>query len=72
VSDTYVLLCHDCKIEIWIGQSSNNEIGFCFYSGEPETMDDLKHFLWEHKRHQLSMDFSDLYDYRRFERKVKA
>jgi hypothetical protein len=58
MSETYELACIPCKKKLWIGQSQNSNPPFCFYSGEPDTMQSLKMFLWEHRGHSLIMDES--------------
>jgi len=55
MSDTYELACVPCREKIWIGQSQNTNPPFCFYSGEPVTMQKLRMFLWRHRGHSLIM-----------------
>lgn len=60
MSDSYSLGCNDCKKKMTIGQSSNSAPPFCFYSGEPETMKELRQFFYDHFRHKLVVEFSDV------------
>lgn len=66
MSDSYYLACSKCKAHVWIGQSQNSDPPFCFYSGEPKTMNDLKLFLWEHRGHPLVCDDSQILEYNGF------
>lgn len=47
MSTTYDLECLDCKEQIWIGQRDY------IYTGEPQTMELLRVFLFVHLRHNL-------------------
>ncbi len=47
MSMTYDIVCVKCKKELWIGQGST------IYTGEKETMEKLKKFLYEHENHPL-------------------
>lgn len=58
MSDSYYLACSHCKGYVWIGQSQNSDPPFCFYSGEKDTMEELKQFLWNHRGHTLIMEDS--------------
>lgn len=61
MSDSYYLACTECKAYVWVGQSQNSDHHpFCFYSGEPKTMEQLKMFLWDHQGHSLVMDDSQV------------
>jgi hypothetical protein len=60
MSVTFSMACKKCKEHLWIGQSSRT-----FYSGEPETMEKLKEFLFNHMYHELVYtDNDELEDYK--------
>lgn len=59
MSDSYDIGCNDCKKSMTIGQAAGNT-PFNFYSGEPETMRELKEFLHAHFGHALIFYFSDV------------
>jgi hypothetical protein len=61
MSDTYDLACHDCKASLWIGQSGSSP--WCFYTGEPETMQALGLFFWAHRGHRLEFNECQLLEY---------
>lgn len=61
MSDSYSIGCNDCKKALCIGQAAGDR-PFCFYSGEPETMKQLKDFLYAHFRHALIFQLSDILD----------
>jgi hypothetical protein len=48
MSATYSIACKDCKKSLWVGQSPRT-----LYSGEPDTMEALKEFLFDHMNHNL-------------------
>jgi hypothetical protein len=52
VSTTYDILCHDCKVHLWIGQARR------LYS-TPEHVEKLGAFLFQHIGHKL--EFRDSY-----------
>ncbi len=58
MSVCYSIICKDCKKHLWIGQSSET-----FYSGEPQTMEALRIFFFNHKSHNLMFDAPKFYDY---------
>ena len=61
MSDTYDLVCHDCRKRIWIGQSGNP-----LYYGAQKLMDILCDFLIDHQGHYLgyvNTTVIDVYDY---------
>lgn len=60
MSASYYLACQKCKSYVWVGQSQNSNPPFCFYSGEPTTMHNLRVFLWTHKGHALEMEDSQV------------
>jgi hypothetical protein len=62
MSDTYDIVCRNCKSSLWIGQSSTSDPTFCFYTGVPETMEALKKFLYEHMEHDLTMEDSQRHE----------
>ncbi len=46
------IACDDCKVYLWIGQRSSEKEDtsrWSFYSGQPETMEQLKLFLFKHQ-----------------------
>ncbi len=45
------IACKDCKKTLWIAQEGMS--GQTLYSGEPETMEKLKSFLFDHMFHEL-------------------
>lgn len=47
MSVTTSIGCKKCKVSLWIGQ------GYIIYTGEPSTMEALRHFLYEHINHHL-------------------
>jgi hypothetical protein len=63
MSDSYNIACINCGDYVWIGQSQNSDPPFCFYSGEPDTMQKLKEFLWKHMGHVLMMNESQMLEY---------
>lgn len=62
MSDTYYLACSKCKEHVWIGQSSHSQ-DWCFYTGEPKTMEELKEFFWKHTGHLMVFDEMQNLDY---------
>ena len=61
MSDSYVIGCMRCREALTIGQAAGGE-PFCFYSGEGETMEELKLFFYKHFQHPLICDFSDVFE----------
>lgn len=55
------MICKDDKKFLWCGQSSAVR-GHTFYSGEPETMEALRIFLYEHMGHNLTYGMHDNLD----------
>lgn len=51
MSRTYSLGCHDCKVEIWIGQGASPERRYLYT--DQKHLDELQKFLFSHQRHQL-------------------
>ena len=66
MSRTYSICCHDCRIELWIGQSPHTEPrkteGFYLYFGNPVLEAKLREFLWDHKGHRLGFDDDEWID----------
>ena len=60
MSDDYYIGCEQCKESLWIAQSSNHEPPITLYSGEADTMEQLRRFIYKHFRHPLVIEFSDL------------
>ena len=55
MSRTYSLLCNDCKESIWIAQGwKSMPETLTLYSGEKETMESLRDFLFTHEGHSLT------------------
>lgn len=54
MSRTHAIVCHDCKVSLWIGQGSDERA--YIYTTEPE-LTALKRFLFCHARHRL--EFGD-------------
>lgn len=44
MSTSYFLICEENRIAVRVGQGDNEKMG-SFYSGEPETMQELGEFL---------------------------
>jgi hypothetical protein len=67
MSRTYDIVCHECKVGLWIGQSERNERGGKIYTVSPE-IDYFADFLFAHKGHPLEFDEDQrlwkLYDYK--------
>lgn len=51
MSTTYSIGCRQCRKHLWIAQASGKERSL--YTGQPETMEELKTFLFEHVDHPL-------------------
>lgn len=54
MSESYSIACNDCKVRLWIGQESGG--GETLYTGQIETMESLRVFLFEHRYHSLIFD----------------
>jgi hypothetical protein len=57
MSDTYNIVCFDCKKSLWVGQiiCGDEEVdNHVFYTGEPKTIQALGRFLFTHRGHHLS------------------
>jgi hypothetical protein len=61
MSDCYDIACHNCKVGLWIGQSGASP--WTFYSGESETMQSLRVFLWIHRGHQLEFNETQTFEF---------
>lgn len=59
MSDSFALGCNDCKKALTVGQAAGDS-PFCFYYGEPETMKQLRDFLYAHFQHNLTFGFDDV------------
>jgi len=57
MSQTHSIVCHATKQKLWIGQGTG--IMSNFYSGEPKTMEALKWFLGENRKHALNIICDD-------------
>lgn len=55
MSRTYEILCHDCKVRLWIGQG-RPETRQYIYKAEPE-FTRFEQFLFAHQNHRL--EFGD-------------
>lgn len=69
MSRTYSICCHDCRIELWIGQSPNGKPErFYVYYGDMNVMGKMAEFLIDHKGHRLGFDDDEfLPDYANWE-----
>jgi hypothetical protein len=54
MSKTYSIGCRECRKRLWIAQGWGGSINL--YSGEPETMEALRVFLYQHMSHPLIFD----------------
>lgn len=52
MSRTYEILCHKCKVRLWIGQASSSD--FILYSGD-KNHEAQRAFYWSHLRHPLEV-----------------
>jgi hypothetical protein len=60
MSRTHSLGCHDCEVEIWIGQGSGDNQRI--YQ-DSETLGFLERFLINHQRHRLEFYDDEGSDY---------
>lgn len=58
MSRTFEIACPETKKKLWIGQGSSDNMS-TFYSGEPETMEQLGHFFNAHLGKMLVVVDSD-------------
>lgn len=54
MSRTYELLCHDCRVSLWIGQGSGDR---AYIYGDDPHKKALRDFLFGHQNHKL--EFGD-------------
>ena len=62
MSDTYDIACHDCKERVWVGRGGASPWTLPSWTlyGEPETMQAVCLFLWNHKGHRLEFNETQL------------
>jgi len=60
MSTDYNIACKDCKKSLWIAQGSIWD--HTLYTGEPETMQKLKDFLFDHICHELAFEGSQYHE----------
>lgn len=69
MSRTYEILCHDCKVRLWIGQGWPETRQYIYKTDEYITR--LEQFLFGHQNHRLEFGddepFSMLDDYTRLD-----
>lgn len=53
MSMTLSVVCHDCKVMLWIGQHSNRS-GWYLYSQDKDVVNRLNLFINAHLDHHLS------------------
>lgn len=67
MSRTYQLVCHDCKVRLWIGQGNPNRE--YIYTTE-EALRLLQDFFFGHQRHRIEFgddEFMGLWNYHRLD-----
>lgn len=72
MSRTYEILCHDCKVSLWIGQGSGEK---AYIYGTEQHKKQLRDFLFGHQNHRL--EFGDdeafsLLDYKSLDEEDEA
>lgn len=56
LSRTYSICCHDCRVELWVGQSPDGKPERFYLYRDVAVMTKLAEFLMGHKGHRLGFD----------------